>query len=142
MAIPLQYPHHHRRRAVSDAARVRCRDMTAPPLSGSTEREKQGTQMTTFTVTASDEAGTVLAGLTEILQAARGGDASTDPGTDTIAVPIRGQGATLGAVFAELARDLLAQYDAQGSGMDSVRLDGLLRSEDGYVGWGYLEGSA
>src|SRR5215213_1117045 len=98
--------------------------------------------MKTFTVTASDEAGVILAGLTEILLAARGGGASPDPGADTVAVPVRGQGATLGAVFAELARDLLAQYDAQGSGMHSVRLDGLLRSEDGYVGWGYLEGSA
>jgi hypothetical protein len=98
--------------------------------------------MQTFTVTASDEAGAVLAGLTEILQAARGEIVGLDPGADTIAVPVRGQGATLGAVFAELARDLLAQYDAQGSGLDRFRLDGLLRGEDGYVGWGYLEGTA
>ena len=98
--------------------------------------------MQTYTVTASDEAGVVLAGLAEILNAARGGGATPDPGTDTIAVPVRGQGATLGAVFAELARDLLAQYDAQGSGLDRFRLDGLLRSEDGYAGWGYLEGTA
>ena len=97
--------------------------------------------MKTVTVTARDEAGVVLAGLTEILQAARGDDVIPEPGADTVAVPVRGQGATLGAVFAELARDLLAQYDAQGSGMDSVRLDGLLRSDDGYAGWGYLEGS-
>ncbi len=97
--------------------------------------------MTTITVTASDEAGVVLAGLAEILQAARGGGATSDPGTDTVAVPIRGQGATLGAVFAELARDLLAQYDAHGAGLDSIRLDGLLRGEGGYVGWGYLEGT-
>ena len=98
--------------------------------------------MKTITVTAGDEAEVVLGGLTEILRAARGGDTAADPDADTIAVPIRGQGATLGAVFAELARDLLAQLDAQGSGLDSVRLDGLLRGEDGYVGWGYLEGRA
>ena len=98
--------------------------------------------MKTITVTASDETGVVLAGLIEILQAARGGDATPEPNDDTVAVPFRGQGATLGAVFAELARDLLAQYDAQGSGLDSVRLDGLLRGDDGYAGWGYLEGAA
>ena len=97
--------------------------------------------MNTVTVTATDEASVVLAGLREILQAARGGDTSSDPGANTVAVPVRGQGATLGAVFAELARDLLAQYDAQGSGMDRVRLDGLLRGDDGYSGWGYLEGT-
>jgi hypothetical protein len=98
--------------------------------------------MQTYTVTASDESGVVLAGLTEILQAARGDGSNPAPEEDTIAVPVRGQGATLGAVFAELARDLLAQFDAQGSGLDSFRLDGLLRGEDGYVGWGYLEGTA
>jgi hypothetical protein len=97
--------------------------------------------MKTITVTATDEGGVVLAGLTEILRAAHGGDTATDPNADTIAVPIRGQGATLGAVFAELARDLLAQVDAQGSGLDSIRLDGLLRGDDGYTGWGYLEGT-
>lgn len=98
--------------------------------------------MKTITVTARDEAGVVLAGLAEILRAARGVHATAESGADTVAVPVRGQGATLGAVFAELARDLLAQYDAQGSGMDGFRLDGLLRGEDGYSGWGYLEGAA
>ncbi len=97
---------------------------------------------TTYTVSGGDETVVVLAGLTEVLRAARGDESSPGAAVDTTAVPIRGQGATLGAVFAELARDLLAQLDVQGGGLTHVRLDGLLRGDDGYVGWGYLEGTA
>lgn len=99
------------------------------------------TKITTFTVRGGDETETVLGGLMELLKAVRGGAEPVGP-PDSAAVPIRGQGATLGAVFAELARDLLAQLDVQGDGLTHVRLDGLLRGDDGYVGWGYLEGAA
>jgi len=98
--------------------------------------------ITTYTVRGGDETETVLGGLMELLRAARGGAIEPAGPADTAAVPIRGQGATLGAVFAELARDLLAQLDVQGAGLTRVRLDGLLRGDDGYVGWGYLEGDA
>lgn len=102
----------------------------------------QNASVTTHTVSGTDETETILAGLTDLLHAARGGDAGESTVTDAIVVPIRGQGATLGAVFAELARDLLAQLDVQGAGLTNLRLDGLLRGDDGYVGWGYLEGTA
>jgi len=99
------------------------------------------TKIMTYTVRGGDETETVLGGLMELLKAVRGGVEPVGP-PDSAAVPIRGQGATLGAVFAELARDLLAQLDVQGNGLTHVRLDGLLRGDDGYVGWGYLEGAA
>jgi len=97
----------------------------------------------THTVHGGDETETILAGLTELLHAARGNDRDTSRASDSVAVPIRGQGATLGALFAQLGRDLLAQLDVQGVGLTHIRLDGLLRGDDGgYLGWGYLEGSA
>lgn len=98
--------------------------------------------MRTITVAGSDETSAVLAGLMEILRLARGDELVADAASDTVAVPLRGQGSSLGDVFAELSRDLLAQLDAQGTGLDRVRLDGLLNSQDGYVGWGYLEGAS
>ena len=86
----------------------------------------------------------LLAGLRGVLAVARG-DRPVDPSdaSETSAAPIRGQGGDLAAVFAELAADLLAQLDANGLGLDDVRLDGVLHTDDGgYTAWGYALGAA
>jgi hypothetical protein len=93
----------------------------------------------------SDERSALESGLAEIVRLARGDGASAIvPGeceaADEAAVAIRGQGADLVALFVELANDLLAQLDTHGVGLHVVRLDGLLRTQDGYTGWGYLLG--
>ena len=87
----------------------------------------------------------LLAGLEGVLAAARGdrAPAAAPEAEATAAAAIRGQGADLGRVFAELAADLLAQLDANGPGLDHVRLDGVLTTEDGgYTAWGYAVGRA
>ena len=85
----------------------------------------------------------LLAGLTGVIAAARGGGApvAAPEGEASSAAAIRGQGADLGAVFADLVADLLAQLDANGTGLDRVRLDGLLATDDGgFTAWGYALG--
>jgi hypothetical protein len=57
-------------------------------------------------------------------------------------VPIRGEGADLAALFADLLEDLIAQVEFFGTGLDDVTLDGVLRGDDGrYIAWGYATGS-
>jgi hypothetical protein len=95
---------------------------------------------TQLTADGGDPSELLLAGLRGVLAAARGESAPADPAASA-AVPIRGQGGDLGRVFAELAADLLAQLDANGLGLDEVRLDGLLRTDDGgFTAWGYAVG--
>jgi hypothetical protein len=69
---------------------------------------------------------------------------SAAPGVDesgTGAVPFRGQGDDLGALFVELAQDMISQVEEFGTGLDEVRLDGLLRTDTGgFTAWGYLSG--
>ena len=94
--------------------------------------------------TGRDPQAVVLAGLRAVLSAARGQTGAAPPPEEqaSAAAPIRGQGADLGALFAELAADLLAQLDAHGLGFAQVRLDGLLRTDDGgYTAWGYALGT-
>ena len=97
-----------------------------------------------LTATANDAKALLQAGLQGVLAAVRG-DARASVASDeaaTAAAPIRGQGAGLARVFAELAADLLAQLDAFGPGLDHVRLDGLLQTDDGgFTAWGYAIGA-
>jgi hypothetical protein len=97
-----------------------------------------------LTATGADPTQTLLAGLEGIAAAARGATApdATPAEAGTTAAAIRGQGADLAAVFAELANDLLAQLDANGPGLATVRLDGLLATDDGgWTAWGYAVGT-
>lgn len=85
------------------------------------------------------------AALTAMIRLARGERAEGEVGIEqesSIAVPIRGQGRDYEAVFTELAGDLLAQLDVNGTGLDVVRVDGLLETETGYSAWGYALGAA
>lgn len=96
-----------------------------------------------LSATAAEPDGLLLAGLRGVLAAVRDGDPATTASEEeaSAAAPIRGQGTDLGRVFAELAADLLAQVDANGPGLDRVRLDGVLTTDDGgYTAWGYAVG--
>lgn len=111
--------------------------LDGPDVNGTVELEASG----------SDPEALLLAGLRGVLAAAREQNPTSDgnggAATADAAAPIRGQGADLGAVFAELAADLLAQLDANGPGLDAVRLDGILTTDDGgYTAWGYATGTA
>lgn len=99
----------------------------------------------TLEAAAAEPEGLLLAGLEGVLSAVRdGGPAATASEEEaSAAAPFRGQGDDLGGVFAELAADLLAQIDANGPGLDRVRLDGVLATDDGgYTAWGYAVGVA
>ena len=98
-----------------------------------------------LSASGADAEALLLAGLHGVLAAARRGlpPAAGSEAQASAAAPIRGQGADLAAVFAELAADLLAQLDANGPGLDRVRLDGVLTTDDGgYTAWGYAVGAA
>lgn len=93
--------------------------------------------------TGADAESAILAGLRAVLAAVRGDRAPASDAQASVAAPVRGQGPDLAALFAELVNDLLAQVDANGPGLDDVRLDGLLRTDDGgYTAWGYVLGAA
>jgi hypothetical protein len=100
---------------------------------------------TELTITGSDERTALEAALRALLRLvltdqAGAFDPDHDPATDDSAVPIRGLGADLSGVAFALANDLLAQIDAHGGGLAAIRVDGLLRTTDGYTAWGYLLG--
>lgn len=96
-----------------------------------------------LSATGADAEALLLAGLGGVLAAARGDAPPIAAEQATAAVPIRGQGASIGALFGEIAADLLAQLDANGTGLDRVRLDGLLQTDDGgFTAWGYALGAA
>jgi len=90
-----------------------------------------------------DEA--IATALTAIARAAAGEVGEGTAGTEAssgVSVPIRGQGQDVGEVVFQLAGDLLAQIDANGTGLRNVRLDGLLDAQPGFTAWGYALGSA
>lgn len=96
-----------------------------------------------LTATGDSAQETLQVGLNGVLAAARGerpGIAARDAEGEPAAVPIRGDGPDLAALFADLAADLLAQLDAHGVAMDQVRLDGLLPTDEGLTAWGYAIG--
>lgn len=86
--------------------------------------------------------GALLAGLRGVLALAlsdlEGGRKAED---DTAAAPIAGRGPDLAATFARIADDLLHQLEIHGAGLDHVRIDGMLETDDGgYAAWGYAVG--
>jgi hypothetical protein len=81
--------------------------------------------------------------LSALLLIARGegGAGAIGPEPDAaVAIPIRGQGTSYVDVFMELSGDLLAQLDANGTGLVRVRMDGVLETDTGYTAWGYALG--
>jgi hypothetical protein len=95
-----------------------------------------------LTALGSSPEAVIAAGLEGVIATVRG-DGDAAPSDDaTVAAAIRGQGDDLPRLFSELAADLLAQLDANGPGLTSIRLDGLLATDDGgYTAWGYALGA-
>lgn len=116
----------------------------AKGTSGGFQLASQGSNgATELSAKGSDPEALLLAGLQGVLAAARAGALAPDADLASAAVPIRGQGGEMARLFAEIAADLLAQLDANGSGLDRVRIDGLLQTDDGgATAWGYLLGAA
>lgn len=94
-----------------------------------------------LTATGPTDGEVLGAALVGLLAAARGGPARLAEGGADAAVPIRGDGADLGELFAQLGADLLAQVDANGPGLDQIRLDGILRTDEGHTAWGVAFGT-
>jgi hypothetical protein len=84
--------------------------------------------------------------LQAVLNVARATPVNSGPGTadmQSISAPIRGQGVSFGEVLYEMINDLLAQLDANGAGLTTARLDGVLATDDdGYSAWGAVLGEA
>ncbi len=92
-----------------------------------------------LTIQAATIDGAIAGTLEAILDIAAGREPSATAGADTtsISAPIRGQGPSYGEALFELANDLLAQLDANGTGLTAVRLDGVLATDDGgFTAWG------
>jgi hypothetical protein len=83
----------------------------------------------------------LAAALVGLLATARGGAARLAESSAAIAVPIRGDGADLPELFAQIGADLLAQVDANGPGLDQIRLDGIIRTDEGHTAWGVALGT-
>jgi hypothetical protein len=125
------------RRAMSADAQ---RDEAAPVGETRIEREDDD-RVVRIVATAEEPRPALLAGLRGILAVATGRDDEPPADDVAIAAPIQGRGADLAALFEALADDLLDQLAAMGSGFGRVRLDGLLRTDDGgWTAWGYLLG--
>jgi hypothetical protein len=93
-----------------------------------------------LTATGATPGEVIESALRGVLVAARGDQPAGSP-ADVVAVPLRGTGADLGQLFLDLTRDLIAQLEEFGPGLDDPRLDGLLRTDTGdYTAWGYLAG--
>jgi hypothetical protein len=127
-------------------------DEAARPSEPAPEQEPAGTfradpwgadGRATLTAAGPEPQGALLAGLRGVLALALAGHDASAAGDDTAAAPIAGDGDDLAAVFARLADDLFAQLETFGGGLDHVRLDGLLETDDGgYSAWGYVVGRA
>lgn len=99
-------------------------------------------RMITLIASGETPAELIEAALRGILVAARSGQ-PLPPSGDDVAVPVRGEGADLGQLFANLVSNLISQIEEFGPGLDDLRLDGLLRTDGGgYTAWGYLRGGA
>ena len=94
-----------------------------------------------ITVTASTPVELMQAGLDRLLALVPGRQQAPAVSAGTSAIPVRGLGQQLDALFLDLAAELLAQLEENGPGLNEIRLDGLLRTDTGgYTAWGYLTG--
>lgn len=99
------------------------------------------TTATSLTVEAMTPQALLTAGLSEVLARARPPAPAVIAAV--VAVPVRGHGADLAALFRDLAGDLHAQLEEWGAALDQITVDGVLRTETGaYTAWGYLTGPA
>jgi hypothetical protein len=93
-----------------------------------------------FTVSGYGRQGALAAGLAAVLQRVVPQAHMLAETGESRASAIRGEGADLAALFADLVTDLLEQLEEAGGEALSVRLDGLLRKDQGgFVAWGYVD---
>ena len=84
-----------------------------------------------------DRRAVVQAGLDAALALMVGEDAQQGGG-EGLMVPLRGEGATVAALYSDLLDDLFEQIAVHGP-MQSATIDGVLtRDREGFVAWGYL----
>ena len=96
---------------------------------------------TTVVVTGDEPQDVLVAALRGVLAAAVGTAPAGEGSDATLAAPVEAQGGDLAETFAGLADGLLAQVDVFGAGLEDVRIDGLLETDDGgYSAWGYAVG--
>ncbi len=99
-----------------------------------------------LTVTAGSIDVALRSALQSVLNIARGVGIDAGPGpadAQSISAMIRGQGDSYGEALYELVNDLLAQLDANGTGLTTARLDGVLTTDEGgYTAWGVVLGEA
>ncbi|CAA9546899.1 MAG: hypothetical protein AVDCRST_MAG59-1385 [uncultured Thermomicrobiales bacterium] len=100
-----------------------------------------GSGATTVVVTGDDPQAVLVAGLRGVLALAVGKVPVGEGSNAELAAPVEAQGADLAETFGGLADALLAQVDVLGVGLEAVRIDGLLETDDGgYSAWGYAVG--
>lgn len=94
-------------------------------------------QTTNLEAWGHDRRSALQAGLDAALVLMLGADEQRVPQPGP-AVPLRGEGDTVAALFGDLLDDLAAQVAEHGP-VDTVTLDGVLkRDRGGFVAWGYL----
>ena len=99
-----------------------------------------------LTITAASIDAALGSAMQSTLNIARGVEVDAEAASadaQSISAMIRGQGDSYGEALYELLNDLLAQLDANGTGLATVRLDGVLTTDDGgYTAWGVVLGEA
>lgn len=104
------------------------------------DRERSEQDDTSITVKGHGRQEALAAGLEAILRRIVPRATLLAPASDSRAAAIRGEGPDLAALFADLATDFLEQLEEAGGEAFAVRLDGLLRKDQGgFVAWGYLD---
>lgn len=105
-----------------------------------TERERLEREESTIAVSGHGRQEAFAAGLHAVLQRVVPHASVIEVSEESRASAIRGEGADLAALFADLVTDLLEQLEEAGGEAHAVRLDGLLRTDQGgFVAWGYVD---
>jgi hypothetical protein len=91
---------------------------------------------TTLTATGPDVASALSAGLEGLFAASRG-DAGTAGEEATVALAIRASGTGAAELFAGLAAALRDEIEYEDYDVGAVRFDGMVRTDEGWAGWGY-----
>jgi hypothetical protein len=100
--------------------------------------ERTSDESASLTATGAAPLGALAAALAGVLAFARGDDRGGEGVTDgSTALPVRADGADLAELFAGLAASLTDDLDHAADDVTAVRVDGLLRTDEGLTAWGY-----
>jgi hypothetical protein len=92
----------------------------------------------TLTATGAGPLAALAAALAGVLAFARGNGGGGEGVADgSKALPVRADGADGAELFARLAASLIDDLDHATDDVTSVRVDGLLRTDEGLTAWGY-----